>query len=348
MVSPALILFSSLLFHVAIAGRTCPQPEVLPFADVVPFKTYYLPGEQIQYSCKPGYVSRGGMRRFTCPLSGMWPINTLKCTPRVCPFAGILENGSVRYTTFEYPNTITFTCNPGFYLNGTNSAKCTEEGKWSPELPVCAPISCPPPPIPKFATLQVYKPSAGNNSMYRDTVVFECLPHHAMLGNDTITCTEHGNWTELPECREVKCPFPSRPDNGFVNYPAKQVLLYKDKATYGCHETYTLDGPEEVECTELGTWSAQPNCKASCILSVKKATVLYLGERVKFQEQFKNGMKHGDKVSFFCKNKEKKCSYTEEAQCIDGFIEIPKCFKEHSSLAFWKTDAWDVKPCIDE
>lgn len=25
-----------------------------------------------------------------------------------------------------------------FYLNGTNSAKCTEEGRWSPELPVCA------------------------------------------------------------------------------------------------------------------------------------------------------------------------------------------------------------------
>uniref|UniRef100_A0A8C6R7D1 Beta-2-glycoprotein 1 n=1 Tax=Nannospalax galili TaxID=1026970 RepID=A0A8C6R7D1_NANGA len=297
MVSPVLILFSTFLFHVAIAGRR------------------------------------------------MWPINTLKCIPRVCPFAGILENGAVRYTTFEYPNTISFTCNPGFYLNGTNSAKCTEEGNWSPELPSCAPVTCPPPPVPKFATLKTYKPSAGNNSLYRDTAVFECLPHHAMFGNDTVTCTAHGNWTELPECKEVKCPFPSRPDNGFVNYPAKQVLLYKDKATFGCHDTYTLDGPEEVECTRAGNWSAQPSCKATCKISIKKATVLYQGERVKIQEQFKNGMKHGDKVSFFCKNKEKKCSYTEEAQCIDGTIEIPKCFKEHSSLAFWKTDAWDVKAC---
>ncbi|XP_029424265.1 beta-2-glycoprotein 1 isoform X3 [Nannospalax galili] len=282
MVSPVLILFSTFLFHVAIAGRTCPRPDDLPFSTVVPLKAAYDPGEQIVYSCKPGYVSRGGMRRFTCPLTGMWPINTLKCIPRVCPFAGILENGAVRYTTFEYPNTISFTCNPGFYLNGTNSAKCTEEGNWSPELPSCA---------------------------------------------------------------QVKCPFPSRPDNGFVNYPAKQVLLYKDKATFGCHDTYTLDGPEEVECTRAGNWSAQPSCKATCKISIKKATVLYQGERVKIQEQFKNGMKHGDKVSFFCKNKEKKCSYTEEAQCIDGTIEIPKCFKEHSSLAFWKTDAWDVKAC---
>lgn len=55
--------------------------------------------------------------------------------------------------------------------------------------------------------------------------------------------------------------------------------------------------------------------------------MLYQGERVKIQEKFKDGMKHGDKVSFFCKNKEKKCSYTEETQCIDGTLEIPKCFK---------------------
>ncbi|XP_012309279.1 beta-2-glycoprotein 1 isoform X2 [Aotus nancymaae] len=282
MISPVLILFSSFLCHVAIAGRTCPKPDDLPFSTVVPLKTIYEPGEEIVYSCKPGYVSRGGIRRFTCPLTGMWPINTLKCTPRVCPFAGILENGAVRYTTFEYPNTISFSCNTGFYLNGTSSAKCTEEGKWSPELPVCA---------------------------------------------------------------QVKCPFPSRPDNGFVNYPAKPALYYKDKATFGCHDGYSLDGPEEVECTKLGNWSAMPSCKASCKVPVKKATVVYQGERVKIQEKFKNGMLHGDTVSFFCKNKEKKCSYTEDAQCIDGTIEVPKCFKEHSSLAFWKTDASDVKPC---
>lgn len=58
--------------------------------------------------------------------------------------------------------------------------------------------------------------------------------------------------------------------------------------------------------------------------------MIYQGERVKLQEKFKNGMLHGDKVSFFCKNKEKKCSYTEDAQCIDGTIEIPKCFKGKS------------------
>ncbi|KAI5764356.1 APOH protein [Gulo gulo luscus] len=345
MISLGVFLFSSFLCHVATAGRTCPKPEELPFATVTPLKRTYDPGEQIVYTCRPGYMSHGGMRRFTCPLTGLWPVNTLRCTPRICPFAGILENGAVRYTTFEYPNTISFACNPGFYLNGSSSAQCTEEGKWNVDLPVCTPVTCPPPSIPKFATLSDFKSLTKNHSLYGTKAVFECLPHYAMFGNDTVTCTAHGNWTALPECREVKCPFPSRPDNGFVNYPAKQALYYKDKATYGCHDTYVLDGPEEVECNKFGNWSAQPSCKASCKLPVKKATVLYQGQKVKLQDKFKNGMPHGEEVSFFCKNKEKKCSYTEEAQCIDGTIEIPKCFKEHSSLAFWKTDASDVKPC---
>lgn len=345
MAAQVLFLFLSVLCHVATAGRTCPKPDESPFAIVVPLKNSYDPGDQIVYSCLPGYYSPGGYRRFTCPLSGIWPVNTLKCMPRVCPFAGILENGAVRYTTFEYPKTISFSCNAGFVLNGTDTAQCNEKGDWTPPLPVCSPVTCPPPSIPKFATLSDYKPRAGNVSFYQDKAVFQCLPQYVMFGNDTVTCTTHGNWTELPECREVKCPFPTRPDNGFVNHPAKPVLGYKDKATYGCHETYVLDGPEVVECSKFGNWSAQPSCKASCKLSIKKATVLFEGERVKLQEKFKNGMLHGQKVSFYCKNKEKKCSYTEEAQCRDGTIEVPKCFKEHSALAFWKTDASDIKPC---
>ncbi|XP_074080846.1 beta-2-glycoprotein 1 [Macrotis lagotis] len=345
MISSVLVLLVSFLCHYVNAGLTCPRPQEIPFSTVVPLKLNYEPGEKILYVCKPGYVSQWGTRRYTCSLNGMWPTSSMKCLPRVCPFAGILENGAVSYTSFQYPNSVNFTCNKGFYLNGTASAKCMEDGKWNPPLPMCSPITCPPPSIPNFATLKLYKPSVENSSHVQDTAVFDCLPHYAMFGNDTVSCTEHGNWTELPECREVKCPFPTRPDNGFVNYPASPVIYYKDKATYGCHETYVLDGPKEVECGKFGTWSASPTCKASCKIPVKKATVLYKGEKVNIQDKFKNGILHGEIISFFCKNKERKCSYTVDAQCLNGNIEIPTCFKEHSSWAFWKTDAADKEPC---
>lgn len=71
----------------------------------------------------------------------------------------------------------------------------------------------------------------------------------------------YANTADCLNFLEVRCPFPSRPDNGFVNYPANPVLFYKDTATFGCHETYSLDGPEEVECSKFGNWSAQPSCK---------------------------------------------------------------------------------------
>uniref|UniRef100_A0A8D0XC61 Beta-2-glycoprotein 1 n=1 Tax=Sus scrofa TaxID=9823 RepID=A0A8D0XC61_PIG len=272
MIPPVLIFFLSFLCHAAIAGRTCPKPEELPFAVVVPLKSSYAPGEEIVYTCQPGYVSRGGIRRFICPLTGLWPINTLKCLP----------------------------------------------------------ITCPPPPTPKFAKLSVYKPLAGNNSLYGGKAVFECLPQHAMFGNGTITCTEHGNWTELPECKGKPGPGDlGRMENGAVNSLELPGKAFQRKVLEG----------ERRSCLQILSLSA------SCKLSVKRATVIYEGERVNIQDKFKNGMLHGQKISFFCKNKEKKCSYTEDAQCIDGTIEIPKCFKEHSALAFWKTDASDVKPC---
>ena len=64
----------------------CPKPDELPFSTVVPLKQSYEPGEQIVFSCQPGYVSRGGIRRFTCPLTGLWPINTLKCMRKSASF----------------------------------------------------------------------------------------------------------------------------------------------------------------------------------------------------------------------------------------------------------------------
>lgn len=67
--------------------------------------------------------------------------------------------------------------------------------------------------------------------------------------------------------------------------------------------------------------------------------MLYQGQKVKLQDKLKNGMLHGEKVSFFCKNKEKKCSYTEDAQCIDGTIEIPKCFKGESDPGNFSWDS---------
>lgn len=49
-------------------------------------------------------------------------------------------------------------------------------------------------------SLHVHKGWLGTTTFWR-RAKFLRSPHHAMFGSDTITCTEHGNWTQLPECR---------------------------------------------------------------------------------------------------------------------------------------------------
>lgn len=60
---------------------------------------------------------------------------------------------------------------------------------------------------------------------------------------------------------------------------------------------------------------------------MKKAVVLYNGEKKRVQNDLKDGILHGETVSFFCKNKEKSCAYTVDVACVDGNFTLPACFK---------------------
>lgn len=66
---------------------------------------------------------------------------------------------------------------------------------------------------------------------------------------------------------------------------------------------------------------------APCKIPVKKAVVLYNGEKKRVQNDLKDGILHGETVSFFCKNKEKSCAYTVDVACVDGNFTLPACFK---------------------
>lgn len=75
---------------------------------------------------------------------------------------------------------------------------------------------------------------------------------------------------------------------------------------------------------------------APCKIPVKKAVVLYNGEKKTVQNDLKDGILHGETVSFFCKNKEKSCAYTVDVACVDGNFTLPACFKGMSS----HTSSW--------
>ena len=48
-----------------------------------------------------------------------------------------LENGRVEVLSNEVNGSAVFTCDEGFFLNGSSSVECQENGEWSEQLPTC-------------------------------------------------------------------------------------------------------------------------------------------------------------------------------------------------------------------
>ncbi|POI33495.1 hypothetical protein CIB84_002753 [Bambusicola thoracicus] len=348
MYSLALLLCAAALTHSALAAKVCPKPPEVLFATINVVKNEYNVGEEIEYTCRPGFVPNNGQRKYTCQPTGRWPLNTLLCLPKRCPTPGPLQHGTIDSRDFHYRSSLSFSCDPGYSLVGSRTSQCMSDGKWSGIPPQCQPVTCAPPSLPEFGVLSYRLLKPGNISYFMDTIAFECVPPLALIGNETATCQANGTWSSIPECRAVTCPAPTGIENGFLNFAVRRTYHYNESVSFSCQSRYVLEGPKHSRCEKTGNWSTKPSCKEPCKIPVKKAVVLYEGEKKRVQNDLKEGIMHGETISFYCKNKEKSCAYTVPVQCVNGNLTLPFCFKERgffSSLV--KTDPSDMKPCED-
>ncbi|XP_050175218.1 beta-2-glycoprotein 1 isoform X1 [Myiozetetes cayanensis] len=345
----ALLVGVVALSHGALAAKVCPRPPEVLFATIHEDKKVYEVGEEVEYTCRPGFIPNNGQRKYTCLPTGKWAFNTLLCLPKRCTPPGLLENGKIDFVDHLYQSTINFSCDPGYKLVGSRSSQCMADGKWTGTFPQCQPVTCPPPPIPEFGVLSYRRSKPGNVSNFLDTITFECVPPLALFGNETATCMANGNWSSIPECKVVTCPTPIGIENGFIEFAVRRTYHYNESVSFGCQPTYVMEGSKHSRCEKTGNWSTKPICRAPCKIPVKKAVVLYNGEKKRVQNDLKEGILHGETVSFFCKNKEKSCAYTVDVACVDGNFTLPACFKERGFFStLVKKDPSDMKPCEDE
>lgn len=113
-------------------------------------------------------------------------------------------------------------------------------------------------------------------------VVYDCQQNYRLEGaSPSRTCGEDGKWSGVaPQCREIRCPTPERPDGVVLSISSsdrlRAVTLLRSsdrgEATgssfrigsnviYKCERGFRLDGRNSRICDEAGQWTGEaPTC----------------------------------------------------------------------------------------
>ncbi|KAF2347040.1 Sushi/SCR/CCP domain, partial [Trinorchestia longiramus] len=274
---------------------TCEDPTFIENAKLVLDNSAITYGTSLSYECDKGYLLAGSAN-ISCELNGKWSKSPPACNIVECPVPVEDFNAVREGDVFEYDQTINYTCNEGFYMEGPETLKCLETGVWSGEFPVCEMITCSPPenvengrffvrnmneiPIKTEATQQLAQSTRRTKTtktgrlvnllqmsqmreavLYKfgDVIEYECDEGHTMTSGGILTCTEHGWNLAAPTCRAIECPIPISIRNGEV---LGDDIVYGSVLEYRCDEGYELVGVERRTCQANKEWSdTEPFCR---------------------------------------------------------------------------------------
>ncbi|XP_030635356.1 LOW QUALITY PROTEIN: sushi, von Willebrand factor type A, EGF and pentraxin domain-containing protein 1 [Chanos chanos] len=248
----------------------CPQPEEIPNGIVDVQGLMYF--STARYSCRPGYDLVGNAT-VLCGHSGVWIGGVPACRPIQCPAPEEIPNGSAQYSRLEFSRSITYSCNRGYRLQGSETLTCLENGIWDKPPPTCVQIYCSPP-----------KPIAngfveGLDHKFGSTIFYSCIPGFLLIGQNHLTCEENGWSSSEPVCALAECGLPPHIDFGeYIKILDPSELARGGKPTdrsssvdtsflhgalvmYRCHGGYEMNGGVTLMCQEDGTWNGTaPMC----------------------------------------------------------------------------------------
>ncbi|CAH1798308.1 unnamed protein product [Owenia fusiformis] len=277
----------------------CGSPQVDDNAIVTITGTSY--GDMVQYNCSPGYRLGSSDTEATtvsisqCLSNGSWSWHIacfrVSCGPHQVGYddaninVTINDGGANESTLNLFNETISYSCNVGYVINGTNETngflRCTETGGWS-EYNACVRRSCGPPPIYPNAIISL------TNSSYRyETMAsYQCIAGYSINGTitGTITCQADGTWEYMSSCSIILCNDP--PVDTYANLTQGVTILHKDAMAvydnvtqgrpfmyndtviYSCRQGYFLNGRNvSISCGERGQWFVNNPCVISTPMS---------------------------------------------------------------------------------
>uniref|UniRef100_A0A2I3GRK4 p-selectin n=1 Tax=Nomascus leucogenys TaxID=61853 RepID=A0A2I3GRK4_NOMLE len=167
------------------------------------------------------------------------------CYTASCQDMSCSKQGECLETIGNY----TCSCYPGFY--GPECEYVRECGEL--ELPQHVLMNCSHP--------------LGNFS-FNSQCSFHCTDGYQVNGPSKLECLASGVWTNKPpQCLAAQCPPLKIPERGNMTcLHSAKAFQHQSSCSFSCEEGFALVGPEVVQCTASGVWTATaPVCKAiSC------------------------------------------------------------------------------------
>ncbi|XP_047230142.1 E-selectin isoform X2 [Girardinichthys multiradiatus] len=218
-------------------------------------------GKSCHFSCVPGYHLIGP-GKVTCTSAAVWSEKMPRCEAVQCPAFKDLKNGSLNCVNgrLSYEKTCSFSCEPGFKLQGAHTIKCSEDGQWSNVTPSCKAVQC-----PALQDLENGAVSCEEDTemrfSYRKTCSFSCAPGYHLVGPNRTTCTSAAVWNEqMPHCEAITC---QNPGEDHLIFQCSESLRPNSTCSFSCEPGFKLQGAHTIKCSEDGQWSnVTPSCKA--------------------------------------------------------------------------------------
>ncbi|XP_039605151.1 C4b-binding protein alpha chain-like isoform X2 [Polypterus senegalus] len=243
---------TSLSAQTATCGIPPNYPLAVPNDEFATIDTF-INGTSVTYQCIPGYSSKGGSRTITC-ISGMWTQLTLVCEKKSCGALPELLDGQYEASDHLFGDTAQAFCNEGYNLVGKNSIQCLANGQWDVSNAICEIVKCPDPPEIVNGTIVI--PPSGTVT-FNSVITYKCTVGD-MIGENSITCTLHGNYSNAPpQCKVINCADVTvtngKKESGFTP-PYK--LNYA--ITFSCKAGFVMNGSSTIVCREDNQWSPSP------------------------------------------------------------------------------------------
>ncbi|XP_065193120.1 sushi, von Willebrand factor type A, EGF and pentraxin domain-containing protein 1-like [Sycon ciliatum] len=200
------------------------------------------PGTVLGISCRVGLTmasSTSSIDTITCQGNGMWT-NLPNCTVVICTVPTLM-NGIADGTIVSYLQSVNYTCNTGYRMNGSATARCSADGTL--QMPTCNIVNC---VVPNVAH------GHGDKRVlsYLQQVNYTCATGYSINGSEAATCGAIGNLTEpKPTCNIVNCTVPTLM-NGIAD---GTIVSYLQSVNYTCNTGYRMNGSSTATCSADGT-----------------------------------------------------------------------------------------------